>query len=177
MSTATSPVAVQRRSGWDIVLGIVLIVAGFVVLGDVVIATVVSVLFLGWFALFGGIFAFVAAFFRIGKGGFWPMALGGGAVAVLGLVMLRNPGIAAASLTLVAGALFFATGATRIVAGFQEKEHRWIMFIGGAIGVILGLMVLFNLFTATLVLLGVLLGVQMLIEGVTILAVGRIHSH
>ena len=176
MSTATTnPVAIQRRTGWDIALGIVLLLAGFVVLGDVGVATAVSVYFIGWMALFGGAVAFVASFFRIGKGGFWPMLLGGGAIAVLGLMVLRNPLIGAAALTLVAGSLFFAAGLTRIVAAFQEPEHRWLLLIGGAIGVILGLWVLLHLTAASFALLGVLLGVQMLVEGITIITVGRWH--
>ncbi len=41
----------RKRTGWDIVWGILLIIGGLIVLGDVVIATVVSVLFVGWTTL------------------------------------------------------------------------------------------------------------------------------
>jgi short repeat uncharacterized protein DUF308 len=99
----------RRRTGWDIVFGVLLVVAGLIILGDVVVATIVSVLFLGWLALFSGIIALVAALFRIGKGGFWSTALSGGLLAVLGLMFLRHTGVAALTLTLLAGSLFLVS--------------------------------------------------------------------
>ena len=41
--------------------------------------------------------------------------------------------------------------------------------------VVLGLVVLFNLVEATFVLLGVILGVQALIDGIMLLLIGRVH--
>lgn len=83
---------VNSRSIWDYVLGGILILAGIVVLSHAVIATAISVLFIGWTLLLAGLFAVVVSLFRIGKDGFWIGLLGGGLMAVLGLVMLRNPG-------------------------------------------------------------------------------------
>jgi len=102
----TSLVVEQRKTGWDVILGVLLVIAGFIVLGDTVLATVVSVLLLGWLTLVSGIFALAAALFRIGRPGFWSAALSGGLLTVLGLMILRNVGVAALTLTLIAGALF-----------------------------------------------------------------------
>lgn len=166
----------RRRTGWDIALGLLLIVIAFVVLGHAVIATVVSVLFLGWMLLIGGLVLLVASFFRIRSGGFWSAALGGSILAVLGVVMLRNTGAAVVTLTLVTGALIFAEGLVRLISAFQRHEgvDRWMLVFSGAISVILGLFVLFNLWEASFVLLGILLGVQALLDGITLIAVGRI---
>jgi membrane protein HdeD len=170
----SSLVLEQRRTWWDVVLGLILILGGLVVLGNLVVATAISVLFLGWTVLLIGIVMLVGAFFRIGKGGFWSTALGGGLLLALGLVMLRNPEITALTITLVAGTMFFATGLTRVVLAFQETEYRWVLVISGLISMGLGALVLFNLVTATFTLLGVLLGVQAVLEGVTIIALGRL---
>jgi uncharacterized membrane protein HdeD (DUF308 family) len=164
----------RRRTGWDIVLGILVAIAGIVILGHVVIATAVSVLFLGWLALISGIALIVAAFFRIKSGGFWSAALGGGLLTVLGILFLRNPEAAALTLTLVAGSLFFAGGLTRMIAGASAPEGRWILILSGVVSLALGLIVLFNLIAASYTLLGVLLGVQALIEGITMAIVGRV---
>lgn len=164
----------RRRTGWDIVLGILVAIAGLVILGHVVIATAVSVLFLGWLALIGGIALVVASFFRIRSGGFWSAALGGGLLTVLGILFLRNPEAAALTLTLVAGSLFFAGGLTRMIAAASAPEGRWVLILSGAISLALGLIVLFNLIAASYTLLGVLLGVQALIEGITMAIVGRV---
>lgn len=80
----------RRRSVRDVVLGILLVVAGPVILGHSVVATVISVLLIGWVAPLSGVFALVGALFPTGKGGFWSTALGGGLLLVLGIVFLRN---------------------------------------------------------------------------------------
>ena len=169
----TDLVLQRRQSGWDIALGVLLVIAGIVILGHAVVATVVSLLLLGWVALVFGIVALVAALFRISKGDSWSTALSGGLFVVLGVVFLRNPVAAAVTLTLVAGALFLVGGITRIVASFQHGAYRWPLLLGGVVSAVLGLIVLFNLVEATLTLLGVLLGVQALVDGIVLLFVGR----
>jgi hypothetical protein len=85
----------RRRTVWDVVLGILLILAGFFVLGNVVFATALSVLLLGWIALGSGVVLLIQAFFRIRSGEFWFAALGGAVLAVLGLFILRHPVVGA----------------------------------------------------------------------------------
>lgn len=140
-----------------------------------VLATAVPVLFIGWVTLVAGLVGVVAALFRIGRDGFWLTAVGGGLLTVLGLVLVRNPAVAAATLTLLVSALFMASGGTRIVAAVQPSDDRWILLIGGVISLFLGLFVVFNFVQATLTLLGVLLGVEAFVEGVLLLLVGRVH--
>lgn len=166
----------QRRTGWDIVFGILLIIGGLVILGNVVLATAISVFLLGWMALISGVVLLVGAFFRIKSGGFWSAALGGVVLGVLGLFILRNPAVGALTLTLLAGSIFLVTGLTRIFASAQFGDARWLLIISGIISVGLGLLVLFNLATATLTLLGILLGVQTILEGLTLMVVGRLRS-
>jgi len=165
---------VVRRTPWDIVLGLLIVLAGFVLLGNVVLATAVSVLFLGWTTLISGIVLVVGALVRIRAGGFWSAALGGALLVVLGLFMLRNPLIGALSLTLMAGALFFASGLTRVIMAFQGTTSRWLLVFSGLISIGLGLWVLLNIATATLTLLGTLVGIQTLLEGLTMIMVGRL---
>lgn len=166
----------RRRTGWDVVLGILLIIGGLFVLGNVVLATAVSVVIIGWTALISGVVLLVGAFFRIKSGGFWSAALGGAVLAVLGLFLLRNPVAAAATLTLLAGSLFTVAGITRLLASAQHTEARVLLIISGVISLLLGLWVLFNLSVASLTLIGILLGVQILVEGTTLLLAGRLHS-
>ena len=171
----TEAVIERRRTGWDIVFGILLIIGGLVVLGDVVIATVVSVLFIGWMTLAMGIVGIIASLFRIGKPGFWSAILTGGLLTVLGIVFVRNPGLTAVTLTLFAGFAFLVGGIVRIVAAFETTSSRWILALGGIASLVLGVIVLFNIVDASLTLLGLLLGIQILIDGITLLFVGRLH--
>ena len=164
----------RRRGIRDVVLGVLLVIAGLVILGHVVWATAVSVVLLGWLGLVGGVVLVVAAFFQIGRSGFWATALSGGLLLVLGLMMLRNPGVAALTLTLIAGALFLAGGLVRLIAAFVPGAPRAALLLSGVVGVVLGLIVLFNVFEATLTLLGILLGVQALTDGIMLLLFGRL---
>lgn len=173
LDTATDN-RVLRRTPWDVILGILIIIGGFILLGNVVLTTAVSVLLLGWIALLSGVILVVSAFFRIKTGGFWSAALGGAILAVLGLFMLRNPLIGALSLTLMAGSLFLASGLTRVITAGHFKEARWLLVVSGVVSIGLGLWVLFNIGTATLTLLGTLVGIQTLLEGITLIAVGRL---
>jgi uncharacterized membrane protein HdeD (DUF308 family) len=110
--------------------------------------------------------------FRIGRGGFWSAALVGGLLTVVGLMFLRNSAAAALTLTLVAEALFLVSGLTQLVAAFHDAAYRWPLLLGGVVSTVLGLIVLFNIFEASLTLLGV----ETLIDGVTLLLIGRIRA-
>ena len=165
----------RRRTGWDVVLGVLVIIAGLVVLGDVVIATVVSVLFIGWMAIIGGVVALVGAIMRIGRTGFWPVALGGALLLALGLILVRRPGVGAVTLTLLAAVVFLTGGIARIVASAESPNGRGMLLFSGIISTVLGLIVFFNIWEASLTLLGILLGIQALTEGITLVLFGRFH--
>ena len=110
---------VQKRTTLDVVLGILLVLVGVVVLGNAVVATAVSVQFLGWVALVVGLAELLGALFRVREGHVWSAALGGALLAVLGLLILRNTVAAALTLTLVAAALFLAAGVVRTSTSFS----------------------------------------------------------
>ncbi|QYJ04835.1 DUF308 domain-containing protein [Nocardioides panacisoli] len=173
---ATGPTWEARRTKGDLVLGGLLVLAAIVLLLHVVVATAVSVLFLGWAMLLSGVMALVVSVIGVGRDGFWTGLLAGGLLTVLGLVMVRNPGLAAVSLTLIAGTTFLVSGVVRLVAAFQEEAGRAALLLGGGVSTLLGLMVLFNLFSASFTVLGVILGIQVLAEGLSLMIAGRIRT-
>jgi uncharacterized membrane protein HdeD (DUF308 family) len=158
---------------WGIVLGVLMVLAGLVVLGHVLVATVVSVIFLGWFAVLGGLAGIVASLFRLGKPGFWPTLLGGALALVVGIAFLRRPGLGAAALTLLLGSVLLVGGVTRIVGGVGEHhENRGWIIANGVITLLLGLLILFGWPGSTLWVLGTFLGVDLIVEGVTFIGLG-----
>ena len=70
--------------------------------------------------------------------------------------------------------MFLASGLTRVFVATKMPENRLILIISGLISIGLGLWVFFNIVAASLTLLGVLLGIQVLMEGLTLIAVGRV---
>src|SRR5690242_17676853 len=158
----------RRRTGWDVVLGILLVLAGLVVLANAVVATFLSVLLLGWFAVGAGVVTLVGAFVRGSSGISWSAAFGGAVLVVLGVFIVRNPLGGAVGLTVLAGSLFLAVGLARLIAASQVPAARGLLIVTGIVSVLLGLVVLFNLWAAAPALLGILLGIQIVIEGVVI---------
>jgi membrane protein HdeD len=164
----------RRRTGGDVVIGALLVLAALYVFGNVALATKISVLVLGWTALISGVAMVVGTLVRARSGASWSLALGGVVLAVFGLFLLRNLVAGALTLTLVAGALLLTTGLTRVVGALGVPEARGVLLVSGLASAALGLFVLLNLATATFTLLGILLGTQMLIDGVTLIAAGRL---
>jgi membrane protein HdeD len=163
-----------RRSGLDIALGILMLIGGFIILGDTVLATVVSVFLIGWTAIGAGLVLGVWSFTRRGSDGFWWALVGGIALIGVGVLVLQNPGRGALWITVLIGAAFVAGGVTRIVAAFsQPSGGRWMFVMSGVLSVLLGVWILVFPLEATATVLGVLLGVQVLVEGITLLVSGR----
>ncbi|WP_222269350.1 HdeD family acid-resistance protein [Modestobacter marinus] len=170
----TGTALARRRTGVDVVVGVLLVLAALYVFGNVVLATKLSVVVLGWTGLFSGVAMVVGTLVRARSGASWSLAVGGVVLAVLGLFLLRSPVVGALTLTLVAGALLLTTGLTRIFAAVGVPEARGLLLVSGLISAALGLFVLLNLATATFTLLGLLVGAQTLLDGVTLLAAGRL---
>ncbi len=130
----------QKRTAWDVILGLVLVVAGIFLLGNAVFATAVSVFVIGWTTLFSGLVLLAASFFRIKSGGFLSAVLGGAILAVIGLFILRNPVVGAVALTLGAGVTFFVSGLTRMAWAFGAEKGRLLFIISGLISLGLGVL-------------------------------------
>jgi uncharacterized membrane protein HdeD (DUF308 family) len=152
-------------------LGVVLIVAGFSVLGDVVLFTIVSAIFIGLVALIAGAFEIVHAFWTKGWGGFvWQIVLGLIYVA-FGLMLLRQPVSGALALTYIFGLLLLVSGAMRVFMGFTRGGGAdWIMILSGVFGLFAGLVILTGWPLTGLWMLGFLLGVDLIFHGVAWLA-------
>jgi membrane protein HdeD len=162
------------RTWWDVVLGGILVGTGVVVLGDVVVATVISVLFLGWTLVIGGAISIVTSLFRIRRGGFWVGMLGGVLALVAGVVFLRRPGATLLALSLAIGAVMLVSGITRLVAAVQHREARLALLLSGVLSIVLGLFVLGRWPTSALWLVGTLLGIQLIVDGMVLILVGRL---
>lgn len=163
----------RRRTGWDIALGLLSVIAGIVALGHVALAGAISVLFLGWTILIGGIMlAFQAVIGWRDAHKRWNLALGA-LLFLLGLGFVRNPGIGLLTLTLLAGSLLLVGGSVRIVAAFQPDAPRGLLLFSGGVTLILGLMVLSQWPVSALWFLGTMLGIELIVDGITTAMTGR----
>ncbi|NEU96642.1 HdeD family acid-resistance protein [Bradyrhizobium uaiense] len=150
-----------------ILLGIAMIAAGLLVLGDIVFFTVVSAIFIGWTAIFAGGFEIVHAFWTKGWGGFvWQLLLGALYVAA-GIVLLSQPVTGALILTYVLGLMLLVSGFVRVLIGIGHRQQAgWIMMASGAFGILAGLIILTGFPATGLWVLGMLLGIDLLSHGI-----------
>jgi uncharacterized membrane protein HdeD (DUF308 family) len=148
-------------------LGLVLIAAGIVVLGDVVLVTVISAVVIGVTAIIAGAFEIFHAFWTKGWGGFaWQIFLGLVYIA-FGFVLVSQPVSGALALTYIFGLLLLASGVVRFVLGLRHAGTTdWLMLLSGVFGALAGLVILTGWPMTGLWVLGFLLGVDLIFHGV-----------
>ena len=167
-SQAGSAMAPLRaKSGWIVALGVVYMLAGFVALGSVVLATVASVLIVGVMMVVAGVVEVFSAFQIKSWGKFLLWVLLGLLYIIAGFVTFENPLLAAALLTLILGASLLASGVMRIILAFSIKQEApWIwVLLSGVITLLLGLLILAHWPVSSLYILGLFLGIDLIMAG------------
>jgi uncharacterized membrane protein HdeD (DUF308 family) len=156
-----------------VLLGIVFVVAGVIVLGNVTLTTLISVLLLGWVAIIAGIFEIVHSFWTKGWGGFiWQIILGLLYIGA-GIVLLYQPVSGVLILTWLLGIFLIASGAIRIFVGFSNwAEAGWMLLISGIFGIIAGFIILAGWPLTGLWVIGLLIGIDLILHGIGWLAFG-----
>ena len=164
----------RAKSGWIIALGVIYVVAGFIALGSVVMATVVSVFIVGIMMLIAGSAEVIHAFQVKSWGRFLLWALLGALYIVAGFVTFENPLLAAAILTLILGVALITSGIMRIILAFSVKEGvPWIwILVSGLITLLLGIVILVHWPVSSLYILGLFLGIDLVFAGAGWIALG-----
>lgn len=166
MSTAS---VLGPASGRSIVWSIVLIVFGILALALPLYTSVGVVIVLGWLVLFDGAVQVVHAFQSTGIGHIvWKLVV---ALVYLfvGVYLIARPLIGVAGLTLVLGVFFVVEGVVDIVAYFYTRKiggSGW-MLVDGIVTLLLGALVWSQWPVSSLWLIGTLVGISMLMTGVT----------
>jgi uncharacterized membrane protein HdeD (DUF308 family) len=174
MSNATMPISsfsgvatLRAKWGWIVALGVVYVVAGFVALGSVLMATVASVFIVGIMMLIAGVAEVINAFQVKTWGKFLLWVLLGILYIVAGFVTFENPLLAAALLTLLLACSLILSGVMRIILGFSMKRGMpWIwVVLSGVVTLLLGLIILNHWPVSSLYILGLLLGIDLVFAG------------
>jgi uncharacterized membrane protein HdeD (DUF308 family) len=159
--------ALHGKWGWIVALGVVYLIAGFVALGSVVMATVASVLVVGAMMIVTGAAEIIGAFQMKSWGKFVIWALLGVLYVIAGFLTFENPLFAAVLLTLFLGASLLASGAVRLFLAFSMKrESPWVwVALSGAITLLLGLLILARWPVNSVYILGLFLGIDLIMAG------------
>ena len=164
----------RAKWGWIVALGVVYVVAGFIALGSVVMATVASVLVVGVMMIVAGVAELINAFQIKSWGKFLVWALLGVLYIVAGFVTFENPLFAAALLTLFLGFSLVASGIVRIFLAFSmTREMPWILVVlSGVITLLLGVIILAHWPVNSIYILGLFLGIDLIMAGVGWIGMG-----
>ena len=158
------------RSHWKSVVafGVVTALFGLLAMILAAYATLVSVLMIGVLMVVAG-FAQLAIGFRTRSWGrFLAYEVAGLIYFVAGLFAVFSPLEASIVLTLLLGAGLIATGLSRVflAAQMHGSSSRGVLFIAGGATAFLGLMIILGWPGNSLFILGTLLGIDLLFQGV-----------
>lgn len=171
---AASLEPLRAKSGWIVALGIVYVIAGFVALGSVVLATVATVFVVGIMMMIAGAAEVINAFQIKTWGRFLLWLLLGVLYIVAGLVTFQNPLLAAALLTLILSFALVVSGFMRISLAFGMMEGTpwgWVA-LSGVVTLLLGLVILVHWPVSSLYILGLFLGIDLVLAGAGWIGVG-----
>ncbi len=175
-------VALRARAGWIIAFGVLVTALGVLAFGSVLVATLVSVYFVGIMMLLAGIAEVGIGVHNKTWGGFFIWVLLGLIYLGAGISVLMNPVLAAGVLTLFLGAFLVASGAVRMFLGFQMQAGSawWFVVLSGAITTLLGIIILAHWPVSSLYVLGLFLSIDLMFAGIGWIGFGaalRRHMH
>ena len=174
LQTGSDLAPLRAGSGWIVALGVVFVIAGFIALGSMVLATVASVLVVGVMMIIAGVAEVFNAFQIKSWGKFLFWALLGVLYIIAGFITFENPLFAAVVLTLMLGAFLVASGVLRIFLAFNMKrEAPWIwVALSGVITLLLGLLILARWPVNSVYILGLFLGIDLIMAGACWIGLG-----
>ena len=169
MPMQTPSEMVRQASTWSIVWGVSLIVLGMVAVGSPMLAAVAVNALLAWLIVLAGVVHIIIAFHAHGAASMIWRLLVGVAYVVFGGYLIAHPALGVASLTLLLASLFLIEGMFDIALFFRLRSMQgasWIL-IDGIITLLLGLMIYVQWPSSSAWAIGTLVGVSMIISGVT----------
>ena len=166
--------ALRRGFSLSFMLGILMIVLGTVAIARPLFAGITANFYLGWVFIFGSITQLVYAIQTREEGPFIWMLLRNLLIGVLylvaGLLLLIYPLDGLLTLTLIVGASILGSGLTRIFWAFlwrSDSDWGWIL-ARGILATVLGILVLVDWPNNTPWLIGLLVGINLISDGIGI---------
>ena len=172
---AADAASMRKNWGWFLALGIVQIIAGTLAVSFAFSATLASVVTLGVLLLIAGGAQMAAAHLARDWDGFLLFLLLAILYVVAGVLTLQYPLLAAEGLTFMLAALFLVVGLFRIAVALVDHVPSWgWLLFNGVVTVLLGLAIWQQWPESGLWVVGMLVGIELIVNGVTwsVLAVG-----
>ena len=165
------------REHWGLFLaeGIVLLILGLLAIAVPPLATIAVAIFIGWLFLISGVAGLITTFGARHAPGFWWSLLSALLGIAAGVVLLGWPVSGAVSLTLLLIVFFTIEGVLSIFYALDHKREltgQWAwMLVSGIIDLVLAAMIFAGLPGTAAWALGLLVGINMLFGGTSLIAI------
>jgi len=165
---------INKASGWFIGMAVVFILLGMMAIIEPGVAGLAVTILVGWLLIFGGGAHLVAAFSGGGAGRvIWQVLIG--IVYILGGVYsLTHPLLALGTLTLLLGVIILTEGMFEVISYFRmrgEGGSGWLL-VNALITLLLGGLIWFHWPSSSVWAIGILVGVNLLMTGISRLMFG-----
>jgi len=169
MAQNTPSDIVRQASALSIVWGVLLVIFGMLAVASPFFAAAAVNVVIAWLIVLAGIVHLMHAFRAHGAGSMIWKLLVGLAYLFFGVYLIMHPVLGVASLTLLLASLFLIEGVLDIILFFQMRSlggSGWVL-VDGIITLLLGLMIYLQWPSSSAWAIGTLVGVSMIISGVT----------
>jgi uncharacterized membrane protein HdeD (DUF308 family) len=156
----------------SIIWGVALVILGVLAIGTPFLATIAVEVAVAWLIVFAGVVHIVLAFHAHSAGSMIWKLLVGLAYLVFGGYLILHPVLGVASLTLVVAALFVIEGVLDLILYSKMRPLHgsgWVL-VDGLVTLALGIMIYWQWPLSSGWVLGLLVGVSMLVSGITRIA-------
>jgi uncharacterized membrane protein HdeD (DUF308 family) len=162
-----SSVTARKHWGWLLSLGILFVILGTIGFAMQFLVTLATVLYLGVLVMVGGAAQVVQAFSYRGWRGIVSHLLIGLLYLFAAWVMITNPLLASATLTLMLAWTLVFVGAIRIVLAVQHRLYRhWVWpLLSGILSMVLGFMIMAQWPVSGLWIIGLFVSIEMIFHG------------
>jgi len=160
---------VRQASTLSIVWGVLLIIFGMVAIGSPFLAAVAVNIVIAWLIVLAGVVHVMLGVRAHGAGNMIWKLLVGLAYLFFGAYLMMHPVLGVASLTLMLALLFLIEGILDIILFFKMRPvggSSWVL-VDGIVTLLLGLMIYMRWPSSSAWAIGTLVGVSMIISGVT----------
>jgi len=166
----------RTASGRMFWFGAALVVLGIGAIVFPMFSTLVATLLVGWVLLISGIVLLLGSFSIHGTGPFFGALLLALLTLASGAYLLVNPIGGASVITLMMGVVFLFQGVFEISFAFQMRPYSsWVgMLVSGIASLAIALLIIVGWPAISVVVLGVLLGVNLITSGVGYIVVSQV---
>lgn len=164
----TSRSAFAQNSNWFLIWGILLAVLGIAAVSASVFTTMLTVVIIGFLVLFAGCVMLLdtITFWRSKTGSTLIPLLFAILYIAVGLTLISNPVESSVSITFLIGVFLVVVGIFRLLASAIVQMPRWgWIFVNGIVSLALGVMILNNLPQASLIIIGLFVGIDLFFMG------------